>query len=69
MLSERFPTLSPEEIMVIAGIPTEQLLHTRAAQDLLDQGRQEGEAQDEATTAEIKSLPLEQLEALAPPGQ
>ena len=69
MLPERFPTLSPEEIMVIAGIPTEQLLHTRAAQDLLDQGRQEGEAQDEATTAEIKSLPLEQLEALAPPGQ
>ena len=69
MLSERFPTLSPEEIMVITGIPTDQLLHTSAAQDLLDQGRQEGEAQDEATTAEIQSLPLEQLEALAPPGQ
>ncbi|MBD2551523.1 DUF4351 domain-containing protein [Microcystis elabens FACHB-917] len=30
--------------MVIAGIPTDQLLHTRAAQDLLDRGRQEGEA-------------------------
>ena len=44
MLFERFPTLSPEEIMVIAGIPTDQLLHTRAAQDLLDRGRQEGEA-------------------------
>ena len=28
---ERFPKLSPEEIMVIAGIPTDQLLHTRAA--------------------------------------
>ena len=28
--------------MVIAGIPTDQLLHTRAAQDLLDRGRQEG---------------------------
>lgn len=55
--------------MVITGIPTDQLLHTSAAQDLLDQGRQEGEAQDEATTAEIQSLPLEQLEALAPPGQ
>ena len=36
------------EIMVIAGIPTDQLLHTRAAQDLLDRGRQEGEAQGEA---------------------
>ncbi len=44
MLFERFPTLTPEEIMVIAGIPTDQLLHTRAAQDLLDRGRQEGEA-------------------------
>ena len=44
MLFERFPTLTHEEIMVIAGIPTDQLLHTRAAQDLLDRGRQEGEA-------------------------
>ncbi len=35
--------------MVIAGIPTDQLLHTRAAQDLLDRGRQEGEAQGEAS--------------------
>ena len=51
MLFERFPTLSPEEIMVIAGIPTDQLLHTRAAQDLLDRGRQEGEAQGEAKVA------------------
>jgi len=38
--------------MVIAGIPADQLLHTRAAQDLLDrsrqEGRQEGEAQGEA---------------------
>ena len=48
ILFERFPTLTPEEIMVIAGIPTDQLLHTRAAQDLLDRGRQEGEAQGEA---------------------
>ncbi len=30
--------------MVFAGIPTDQLLHTRAAQDLLHRGRQEGEA-------------------------
>jgi hypothetical protein len=34
--------------MVIAGIPTDQLLHTRAAQVLLDRRRQEGEAQGEA---------------------
>ena len=47
-LFERFPTRTLEDIMVIAGIPTDQLLHTRAAQDLLDRGRQEGEAQGEA---------------------
>lgn len=44
MQFERFPTLTSKEIMVIAGIPTDQLLHTRAAQDLLDRGRKEGEA-------------------------
>jgi predicted transposase YdaD len=42
------PPLHREELMVFAGIPTDQLLHTRAAQDLLDRGRQEGEAQGEA---------------------
>ena len=42
MLMERFPTLSSEEIMVIAGIPTDQIRHTRAAQELLEEGRQEG---------------------------
>jgi len=47
MLFERFPTFTPEEIMVIAGIPTDQLLHTRAAQDLLDLGRQEGRKEGE----------------------
>ena len=31
----------------------------------LDRGRQEGEAQGEATTARIQALPLEQLEHLA----
>jgi predicted transposase YdaD len=48
MLLERLPTLTTEELMVFAGIPTDQLLHTRAAQDLLDRGRQEGAAQGEA---------------------
>jgi predicted transposase YdaD len=48
ILFERFPKRTLEEIIVIAGIPTDQLLHTRAAQDLLDRGRQEGEAQGEA---------------------
>ena len=48
ILLERLPTLTTEELMVFAGIPTDQLLHTRAAQDLLDRGRQEGAAQGEA---------------------
>jgi predicted transposase YdaD len=48
MLLERLPTLTTEELMVFAGIPTDQLLHTRAAQDLLDRGRQEGEARGRA---------------------
>jgi hypothetical protein len=30
--------------MVIAGIPREELRHTRAAQEWLAEGRQEGEA-------------------------
>ena len=58
MLFERFPTLRPEEIMVIAGIPTDQLLHTRAAQDLLDRGRQEGEARGRAAEAAAFTLRL-----------
>ena len=76
--------------MVIAGIPREEIRHTRAVQDWLaegrQEGRQEGEARgeargeakmtlrlltrrcgplEEATTAQIQALPLEQLEALA----
>jgi predicted transposase YdaD len=72
--------------MVIAGIPREEIRHTRAVQDWLaegrqeglQEGRQEGEAAvtirlltrccgplSEATTAQIQTLPLEQLEALA----
>ncbi len=39
MLMQRFPHLTNEEIMVIAGIPMEELRHTRAAQDWLA-GRQ-----------------------------
>lgn len=32
MLFELFPTLTLEEVMVSAGIPTDKLLHTCAAQ-------------------------------------
>ena len=78
MLMQRLPQLSNEEIMVIAGIPMEELRHTRAAQDWLAAGRQEGEAAvtlrqlnrrcgplTGATTAQIQALPVDQLEALA----
>ena len=48
MLMQRLPQLSNEEIMVIAGIPMEELRHTRAAQDWLAAGRQEGRKEGEA---------------------
>ncbi|MBM5786155.1 MAG: DUF4351 domain-containing protein [Cyanobacteria bacterium K_DeepCast_35m_m1_288] len=57
---------------------SEEIRYTRAVQDWLAEGRQEGEAAvtlrllarrcgplSEATTARIQALPLEQLEALA----
>ena len=48
MLVERFPTLTREEIMVIAGIPAKDLRHTRAAQQWIEEGRQEGRQEGEA---------------------
>ena len=48
MLAQRFPYFSAEQIMVIAGIPIEEIRHTRAVQDWLAEGRQEGEARGEA---------------------
>ena len=63
MLVERFPTLTREEIMVIAGIPAKELRHTRAAQQWIEEGRQEGEARGEARgrAAEAASVTLRQL--------
>jgi len=63
MLVQRFPTLTREEIMVIAGIPAKELRHTRAAQEWIEEGRQEGEAQGEARgrAAEAASVTLRQL--------
>ena len=55
MLMQRFPELSREEIMVIAGIPHEELRHTRAAQEWLAEGRQEGR-QQEAASVTIRQL-------------
>jgi len=59
ILVERFPTLTREEIMVIAGIPAKELRHTRAAQQWIEEGRQEGEVRGRA--AEAASVTLRQL--------
>ena len=48
ILVERFPTLTREEIMVIAGIPAKELRHTSAAQQWIEEGRQEGRQEGEA---------------------
>jgi predicted transposase YdaD len=77
-LVQRFPQLTEAEIMVIAGIPREEICNTRAVQDWLAEGRQEGEAAvtlrqlnrrcgplTDATTAQIQALPVNKLEALA----
>jgi len=48
MLVQRFPELPEYQIMVIAGIPREEIRHTRAVQDWLAEGRQEGLQEGEA---------------------
>jgi predicted transposase YdaD len=51
MLMQRFPQLTREEIMFIAGIPLDEIRHTRAAQEWLEEGRQEGRQEGEAREA------------------
>jgi predicted transposase YdaD len=62
MLVQRFPHLTEAQIMVIAGIPREEIRHTRAVQDWLaegrQEGRQEGEARGEAREAAKMTLRL-----------
>ena len=55
MLVQRFPQLTEEQIMVIAGIPREEIRHTRAVQDWLAEGRQEGR-QAEASSVALRQL-------------
>ena len=42
MLFERFPKLSREEILMIVGLPLQELRHSRAVQEILEEGRLEG---------------------------
>ena len=55
ILGERFPHFTPEEIMALINLPTEHLRHTRWAQDLLAEGRQEGRS-DEAVAVILRQL-------------
>ena len=56
MLMERYPQLSKEEIMVIAGIPLDQIRHTRAAREFLEEGRQEGRQEGKVQEAAVVTL-------------
>ena len=77
ILMQRHPHFTLEQMMVYVKIPTQELRHSRAAQELLAEGQARGEAKatlrqlthrcgplNPATTARIQALPLEQLEAL-----
>jgi predicted transposase YdaD len=48
LLLERLPLLTREDLMEIATIPAKDLRHTRVAQEWIEEGRVEGEAQGEA---------------------
>ena len=59
MLFERFSQLSREEILMIVGLPLQELRHTRAVQEILEEGRQEGREagrQQEAGALAIRLL-------------
>jgi predicted transposase YdaD len=63
MLFERFPQLSKEEILMIAGLPLQELRHTRAVQEILEEGRQEGreEGLEAGRQQEAAALAIRQL--------
>jgi predicted transposase YdaD len=77
ILMQRHPHFTLEQMMVYVKIPTQELRHSRAAQELIQEGQASGEVKatlrqlnhrcgplSPATTARIQALPLEQLEAL-----
>ncbi|MFN9694820.1 MAG: DUF4351 domain-containing protein, partial [Synechococcaceae cyanobacterium] len=78
MLFERFPLLSREEILMIVGLPLQELRHTRAVQEILEEGRQQEAAAlairqlvrrfgslDQTCQERLTALPLPHLEQLA----
>ncbi|MFM7512370.1 MAG: hypothetical protein ACKO3F_03230 [Cyanobium sp.] len=44
---QRHPNFTLEPMMVVVKIPIHALRHSRAAQELIEEGRQEGEARGE----------------------
>jgi predicted transposase YdaD len=64
ILSERFQGLSPSQIMATLGISKDFWRHTRAFQDILAEGRQEGlrEGVEEGRRREASALALRLLE-------
>ena len=60
MLVKRFAELSTEQIMVITGIPLDNLRHTRAFKEILSEGMQKG--RQEGQRQEAAALTLRQLD-------
>ena len=63
MLFERFSQLSREEILMIAGLPLQELRHTRAVREILEEGRDEGrqEGLEAGRQQEAAALAIRQL--------
>ncbi len=63
MLFERFSLLSREEILMIVGLPLQELRHTRAVQEILEEGRLEGreEGLEAGRQQEAAALAIRQL--------
>jgi predicted transposase YdaD len=59
ILMQRHPNFTLEQMMVYVKIPTQELRHSRAAQELIEEGRQEGQA--EGRRAEAASMTLRLL--------
>ena len=67
MLFERFPLLSREEILMIVGLPLQELRHTRAVQEILEEGRLEGrlEGREEGREEGLEAGRQQEAAALA----
>jgi predicted transposase YdaD len=65
ILMQRHPNFTLERMMVVVKIPTQEWRHTRAAQELIEEGHQQGQA--EGRRAEAASMTLRQLSRLCGP--